>query len=169
MQKPPVPGRVKDIGVSNFVVEILLADPSCKTVPAVNQVELHPKNPSPKLPRLLQVEGHPRHCVVVSGLDELAARQRQHVEKACGGEGGDDGLVWRLQRGTSVSPKSVTVARIEADFELDGWELSSEEMRQLSSLKERFKVCGDGWLPVKGFFGDDGTDASRGTSAEATM
>ena len=43
---------VADIGVSNFAIknlEKLLNDPSCKTVPAVNQIELHPNCPSPKL------------------------------------------------------------------------------------------------------------------------
>ena len=52
-------------------------------------------------------------------------------------------------------PKSVTQARIEKNFELDGWSLSSEQVRELDSLKDRFKVCGDAWLPVKVFFGDD--------------
>jgi glycerol 2-dehydrogenase (NADP+) len=63
--------------------------------------------------------------------------------------------MWGLQRGTSVIPKSVTPSRIEGNFELDGWELTEDEMKQLSSLKDRFKVCGDAWLPVKVFFGDD--------------
>jgi glycerol 2-dehydrogenase (NADP+) len=65
--------------------------------------------------------------------------------------------MWGLQRGTSVIPKSVTSSRIAANFELDGWELSPDEMNQLSSLKGRFKVCGDAWLPdgVKLFFKDD--------------
>lgn len=63
--------------------------------------------------------------------------------------------MWGLQRGTSVIPKSVTESRIKSNFELDGWKLSDEEMKQLSSLPDRFKVCGDAWLPVKVFFGDD--------------
>ena len=64
-------------------------------------------------------------------------------------------LMWGLQRDTSVIPKSVTAKRIEANFDLDGWELSSGEMKQLDSMPERFKVCGDAWLGEKVFFGDD--------------
>ena len=43
LQKLPASGRVKNIGVSNFAIknlEILLNDPSCKIVPAVNQIEV---------------------------------------------------------------------------------------------------------------------------------
>jgi len=57
--------------------------------------------------------------------------------------------VWGLQRGTSVIPKSVTEGRIQSNFELDGVKLSDAEMKELSSLPDRFKVCGDSWLPVK--------------------
>lgn len=64
-------------------------------------------------------------------------------------------LKWGLQRGTSVIPKSVSASRIQANFDLNGWELSKEDVQKLSSLKDRFKVCGDAWLPVKVFFGDD--------------
>lgn len=64
-------------------------------------------------------------------------------------------LVWGLQRGTSVIPKSVTASRIESNFQLDGWSLTDDEIKQLDSLPDRFKVCGDAWLPVKVFFGDD--------------
>jgi glycerol 2-dehydrogenase (NADP+) len=65
--------------------------------------------------------------------------------------------MWGIQRETSVIPKSVTEARIKANFQLDGWELSSDEMVLINGLEERFKVCGDGWLPAgtKIFFGDD--------------
>lgn len=58
-------------------------------------------------------------------------------------------LMWGLQRDTSVIPKSVTASRIESNWQLDGWSLTDEEMKALSSLPDRFKVCGDAWLPVK--------------------
>lgn len=60
MQKLPASGRVKNIGVSNFGIknlEKLLNDPQTKTVPAVNQIELHPNNPSPKLLEYLKQKG----------------------------------------------------------------------------------------------------------------
>ena len=30
-----------------------------------------------------------------------------------------------------------------------------EDMAKIDGIEERFKVCKDGWLPVKVFFGDD--------------
>jgi len=89
MQKLPASGRVKNIGVSNFAIknlEKLLSDESCKTVPAVNQVEvcfsiaplakepahlltnaqLHPNCPSPKLLDYCKEKGI--HCTAYSCL-----------------------------------------------------------------------------------------------------
>jgi hypothetical protein len=37
----------------------------------------------------------------------------------------------------------------------DGISLTSGEMEKIDSMPERFNVCGDDWLPVKLFFGDD--------------
>lgn len=64
-------------------------------------------------------------------------------------------LAWGLQKGFSVLPKSVTESRIQANFEQDGWSLTDDEVKALDGIKERFKVCGDAWLPVKVFFGDE--------------
>jgi glycerol 2-dehydrogenase (NADP+) len=63
--------------------------------------------------------------------------------------------MWGLQKGWSVIPKSVTANRIEANFDLNGWDLTADEVKSLDAIEERFKVCGDAWLPVKVFFGDD--------------
>ena len=67
--------------------------------------------------------------------------------------------MWGLQRGTSVIPKSVTESRIKANFELDGWCLDDAEMEHINSMKGRFKVCDEEWLPEemygKVFLGDD--------------
>ena len=161
MQKLPETGKVKNIGVSNFGIknlEKLLNDPTCKTVPAVNQVELHPNNPSPKLIKYNAEKGiHSTAYSCLGSTDSPLYKDKTLLEIA--GEKGKSPqqvlLMWGLQRDTSVIPKSVTKSRIEKNFDLDGWSLFPEEMEKLNNLKDRFKVCGDGWLPVKVFFGDD--------------
>ncbi|MCJ1365985.1 hypothetical protein MMC16_005110 [Acarospora aff. strigata] len=161
MQKLPATGKVKNIGVSNFGIknlEKLLNDPTCTIVPAVNQIELHPNNPSPKLVAFNKEKGI--HCTGYSCLGstnsplykdptllKLAENKGKTPQQVL--------LMWGIQKGWSVIPKSVNKERIEKNFELDGWDLTSDEVHQLDNLKDRFKVCGDGWLPVKVFFGDD--------------
>ena len=61
--------KVRRLGVSNFAIknlEKLLNDPTCKTTPAVNQIELHPNNPSPKLIEYCKEKGI--HCTAYSCL-----------------------------------------------------------------------------------------------------
>jgi len=161
MQKLPASGRVRAIGVSNFGIKNLnklFESPNFKTVPAVNQVELHPNNPSPKLIEFNKSKGiHTTAYSCLGSTDSplmkdqtlaaIAKKHNRNIQQTL--------LVWGLQRGTSVIPKSVTESRIIENFNLDGFNLSDEEMKQLSSLPDRFKVCGDDWLPVKVFFGDD--------------
>ncbi|KKK25264.1 putative glycerol dehydrogenase Gcy1 [Aspergillus rambellii] len=161
MQKLPATGKVRNIGVSNFGIknlEILLNDPSCKIVPAVNQIELHPNNPSPKLVAYNTSKGI--HSTGYSCLGstnsplykdptllQMAEKKGKTPQQVL--------LVWGLEKGWSVIPKSVSKSRIDANFELDGWNLTAEEVTQLDNLKDRFKVCGDAWLPIRVFFGDD--------------
>lgn len=161
MQKLPATGKVKNIGVSNFGIknlEKLLNDPSCKIVPAVNQIELHPNNPSPKLVAYNTSKGI--HSTSYSCLGstnsplykdpillKLAEKKGKTPQQVL--------LLWGIQKGRSVIPKSVNPARIDGNFELDGWELTEDEIKELDDLKDRFKVCGDSWLPIRVFFGDD--------------
>lgn len=161
MQKLPATGKVRNIGVSNFGIknlEKLLNDPSTKIVPAVNQIELHPNNPSPKLVAYNTSKGI--HSTGYSCLGstnsplykdptllQLAEKKGKTPQQCL--------LQWGIQKGWSVIPKSVSKERIDTNFELDGWNLTDEEVNQLDNLKDRRKVCGDSWLPIKVFFGDD--------------
>jgi glycerol 2-dehydrogenase (NADP+) len=161
MQKLPATGKVRNIGISNFGIknlEKLLNDPSCKITPAVNQIELHPNNPSPKLVAYNMSKGI--HCTGYSCLGstdsplyrdptllKLAEKKGKTPQQVM--------LVWGIQKGRSVIPKSVNKARIDGNFEIDGLELAADEISQLDNLKDRFKVCDDSWLPIKVFFGDD--------------
>lgn len=161
MQKLPATGKVKNIGVSNFGIknlDILLNDPGFKIMPAVNQIELHPNCPSPKLLDYCNQKGIHVTAYSCLGSTDSPLYKNSQLKKLAENKGKTVQqvlLMWGLQRGTSVIPKSVTAGRIEANYELDGWELTGDEMKQLSSMPERFKVCGDAWLPVRVFFGDD--------------
>ncbi|KAF2447902.1 aldose reductase [Karstenula rhodostoma CBS 690.94] len=161
LQKLPESGRVKNIGVSNFAIknlEKLFASKDFKTTPAVNQIELHPNNPSPKLLDYLKEKGIHATAYSCLGSTDSPLYKNEELKKIAEKKGKSVQqvlLLWGLQRGTSVIPKSVTESRIKANFEVDGWELTEEEQKAISGLTERFKVCGDDWLPVKVFFGDD--------------
>jgi glycerol 2-dehydrogenase (NADP+) len=139
-------------------LEILLNAPTTKVVPAVNQIELHPNNPSPKL-----VEYSTSKGIHTTGYSCLGSTNSplcqdpvvQEIMNKTGKTAPQILIKWGLQKGWSVIPKSVNEDRIKSNFEIDGWELDPEDVDKLSSLKDRFKVCGDSWLPVRVFFGDD--------------
>lgn len=161
MQKLPATGKVRNIGVSNFGIknlERLLGAPTTKIIPAVNQIELHPFNPSPKLVAYNTSKGiHSTGYSCLGSTDsplydepailQIAEKKGKTPQQVL--------LVWGLQKGWSVIPKSVNKERIEKNFQLDGWELTPEEVDQLSTLEDRFKICDDDWLPIRVFFGDD--------------
>ncbi|KEZ46784.1 GCY protein [Scedosporium apiospermum] len=161
MQKLVGTGKARNIGVSNFGIrnlERLLNDESCKIVPAVNQIELHPCNPSPKLVAYNTSKGiHSTgySCLGSTNSPLYTNKTLLDIAAAKGRTPQQVLLMWGLQKGWSVIPKSVSEDRIKANFEVDGWELTEEEIKRLDAIPERFKVCGDAWLPVKVFFGDD--------------
>ncbi|KIV84347.1 hypothetical protein PV11_00131 [Exophiala sideris] len=162
MQKLLDTGKVRNIGVSNFQIrhlERLVADPSCNVVPAVNQIELHPGNPSSKLLAYCTSKGI--HCTAYSCLggatDNPLFKEpvMGQIAHAIGKTPAQILLMWSLQRGTSIIPKSVTPSRIDENFQLDDWGLAKNEMEALDGIKTRFKVVQDSWMPIKVFFGDD--------------
>jgi glycerol 2-dehydrogenase (NADP+) len=127
-------------------------------VPAVNQIELHPCNPSPKLVAYNTAKGIHSTGYSCLGSTNSPLYTNATLLDLAGAKGKTPQqvlLAWGLHKGWSVIPKSVTAARIEANFGLDGWSLTDDEVKSLDAMKERFKVCGDSWLPVKVFFGDD--------------
>lgn len=170
LQKLPATGQVKNIGVSNFGItnmKKLLDDPSTKIVPAVNQIELHPNNPTFKLVDFCASKGI--HCTGYSclGSTDSPLYKNANLKKIADAKGltvQQVLLLWGLQHGWSVIPKSVTKERIIKNFEIDGHSLTSDEMKELDSMPERFKVCGQGWLPIKIWFGED--DGCPGTSPQ---
>jgi glycerol 2-dehydrogenase (NADP+) len=52
-------------------------------------------------------------------------------------------LMWGLQSGTSVIPKSITPSRISKNFEMDVWALQEDQQTAISGIKTRFKIVND--------------------------
>ncbi|KAJ9114023.1 hypothetical protein QFC22_005843 [Naganishia vaughanmartiniae] len=147
MEKLVETGKARAIGVSNFGIrnlETLLA--SAKVVPAVNQIELHIN---------WSVMSKGIHVTAYSclGSTDSPLNKDETLKSIADAHGRSIQqvlLVWGLKRGTSVIPKSVTESRIKANFDLDGLDLTDDEMNKLNGLTDRFKVCNE-WLPEKIF------------------
>lgn len=162
MQKLLGTGKVKNIGVSNFVIsnmEKLLNDPRTTVVPAVNQIELHPNMPSPKTIEYMKSKNI--HCTgycCLGSSDTPLAKDKTllKVAEEVGKTPQQVMLQWALARDTSVIPRSTNAGRIKANFDLDGWSLTAEQVKAVSSLPDRYKVCGQSWLPVNVFFNEEG-------------
>jgi len=129
-------GRARSIGVSNFQVAHLerLAEET-ETVPAVNQIELHPY--------LLnaEVDAYGRdHGIATQAWSPIAQGavlddpEIVAIAEQVGRSPAQVVLRWHLQRGTIVFPKSATPARIEENFKLFDFELSDDDVERISAL-----------------------------------
>jgi len=129
-------GRARAIGVSNFLahhLEDLLRH--SQMVPAVNQVEFHPRLVQPELLKFcqdhnIQVEAwSPLMQGQVADephIQELAARYHKTPAQVV--------LRWDLQHQVVTIPKSIHANRIAENAQLFDFELSQEDMNALDAL-----------------------------------
>ncbi|WP_322857813.1 aldo/keto reductase [Mycobacterium shigaense] len=129
-------GRARSIGVSNFQPEHLdrLAGGS-ETVPAVNQIEVHPYFANER------VRAYGRdHGIVTEAWSPIAQGKvlgDAVVGKIADGLGKTPAQVvlrWHIQRGDVVFPKSVTLERVKSNFEIFDFELSDADVDAISAL-----------------------------------
>ena len=129
-------GRARSIGVSNFQIEHLerLAS-EADTVPAVNQIEVHPYLTNEA------VRGYGQeHGIVTEAWSPIAQGGvledptiTQIAEKA-GKTPAQVVLRWHIQRGDIVFPKSVTPSRMEENFDLFDFDLDASDMEEITGL-----------------------------------
>jgi 2,5-diketo-D-gluconate reductase A len=131
-------GRIRSIGVSNFEPEHLTAlVDATGIVPAVNQVELHPRLPQTELREL-----HARLGVATEAwgpLGQGSLLTDPVVAAVAGGAGRTPAQVlirWHMQLGNIVIPKSVNPERIASNFDVFDFELSEKDMAAISSLDD---------------------------------
>ena len=138
-------GRVRAIGVSNFMPEYLerLLD-QATVVPAVNQIEVHPYFQQSALQRM-----HAEHGIVTQawspiggitsyrGMDKrsfddptLLEIARTHSKSAA-----QVMLRWHLQQGRSAIPKSVKRERIAENFAVFDFELTRDQLASIDALE----------------------------------
>ena len=130
-------GRAKAVGVSNFQpahLQRLLEETG--TVPAVNQIELHPHLQQP-VPRAF----HADHGIATEawsplgqGKDLLQEQKLVALAEKHGRTPAQIVLRWHLQLGNVVIPKSVTPSRIKENIDVFGFELDAGDMDELAGL-----------------------------------
>jgi 2,5-diketo-D-gluconate reductase A len=129
-------GRAHSIGVSNFQVEHLKRlEAETETLPAVNQIELHPYF----LNEQVRSYGEERGILTEawSPIAQGAVLEDPTITEIAERAGKSSAQVvlrWHIQRGSIVFPKSTTPARIKENFELFDFELDADEMSKLTGL-----------------------------------
>jgi diketogulonate reductase-like aldo/keto reductase len=130
-------GRARAIGVSNFTERHLnrLFDET-GVVPAINQIELHPR-----LPQADMRTFHGQHGIVTEawspigqGKGLLEDPTLASIADAVGRSPAQVVLRWHMQLGNVTIPKSVTPDRIQQNIEVFDFELSDADMGSISAL-----------------------------------
>lgn len=145
LEKLLTDGKVRAIGVSNFMVEHLSALLEKATVvPAVNQIELHPYFQQ----REVQAFGA-EHGILTQAWSPIGGitfyRDGEHtstlqdpvigdIAQAHGKSPAQVMLRWHLQAGRSVIPKSTKPQRISENFDVFDFELSADQVVAIDAL-----------------------------------
>ncbi|MFJ9814791.1 aldo/keto reductase [Streptomyces sp. NPDC101151] len=146
LEKLYADGRVKAIGVSNFLPEHLqrlIAETS--VIPAVNQIELHP-HLQQRAAREVHAEqgiateawsplGQGKGLLEVPAVVAIAQKHNRTPAQVV--------LRWHIQLGNIVIPKSVTPSRIKENIEVFDFSLDAEDLAAISALNEDRRIGPD--------------------------
>ncbi|MBA2937000.1 aldo/keto reductase [Paenibacillus sp. CGMCC 1.16610] len=131
-------GKIKAIGVSNFLPDRLMdLIVHNEIVPAVNQVETHPFYQQTESAAFMKEQGvkHQSWAPFAEGLNNMfgnevlvsiAEKHNKSVAQVV--------LRWLVQREVVVIPKSVRKERIVENFDIFDFELSADDIEQISTL-----------------------------------
>jgi len=144
-EKLAADGRARAIGVSNVEPEHLnrLAAHT-DTVPAVNQIELHPG-----FQQARSREFHARHGIVTEAWSPIAQGKVldepviTELARQYGRSPAQIVLRWHIQLGNVAFPKSVTPSRIAENIDIFDFELSDEDMTAIATLDRGMRTGPD--------------------------
>lgn len=138
-------GRVRSIGVSNFMgehLERLVGETG--VVPVLNQIELNPRLQQAELRAL-----HDRMGIVTQSWTPLGQGQSfdaPPVREAAARTGKSPAQVilrWHLQLGVSVIPRSTRAAGLAENLDLADFTLTDEDMAAIATLDEGVRTGPD--------------------------
>lgn len=151
-------GLVRHIGVSNFGVSLIRDLLSYARIrPEVLQVESHPHLVQAKLLRYCQQEQIAFTAFSPLGAGSYVALNMATSDQSVLGEARIDAIArrhgkspaqvvlrWGVQRGTAVIPKTTRPERLRENLDIFQFELTDEEMKQVSNLdrNQRFNDPG---------------------------
>jgi diketogulonate reductase-like aldo/keto reductase len=144
LEKLLADGRVRAIGVSNFMPDALrrlLAETS--VVPAVNQIEVHPYFQQKELQRV-----HAKHGIrtqawsPIGGITSYRGGEKstfddpalQRIAREHGKSPAQVMLRWHLQEGRAVIPKSIRPERIAENLSVFDFELTDGQIAEIDAL-----------------------------------
>jgi len=145
LEKLLADGRVRAIGVSNFMTDHLHALREQSTiVPAVNQIEVHPYFSQPDVRKtnaelgIVTQAWSPIGGITSYRGDSSKSTFTDPVILGIAGVHGKSAaqvmLRWQLQLGHSVIPKSVRRERIAENFDVFDFELTADQMAEIEAL-----------------------------------
>lgn len=149
-------GAAKSIGVCNFYPEALDELDKAGFTPAVNQIEIHPG-----FSQRDQREDNARRGIVTESWSPLG-QGKNLTDPTIGAIASNHGVSvaqaiirWHIQRGEVVIPRSSKVERVRENFDVFGFELSEDEVKEIEQLDR-----------TDGRVGPDPREFNTGTSAE---
>lgn len=130
-------GLARAVGVSNYSVSQL--DELIRVsgeAPAVNQIRW-----GPTLYDAHEIENHRRRGVVLEGYSPFKSTDLRHpalaeVAKRHGVTPAQVVVRWHVDHGVVVIPKSATPQRIAVNYDVFGFSLEDEELRQIDCLSD---------------------------------
>lgn len=140
-------GKTRSIGVSNFHrphLERIIAESG--TVPAVDQIELHPAFAQRELRAFSEPLGIRTEAWGPLGQGKYDLFAESAVADAAAAHGVSPAQVvirWHLQQGIIVFPKSNSRARMSENFDVFGFELTDAEVAAIDALDRGQRVGSD--------------------------
>lgn len=145
LEKLYTEGRVKAIGVANYLVPFLTELESyASIIPAVNQVEFSPYLYLKDLEKVCQQKKIQlqAYTPLVRGIrmnDSKLQRISQKYDKTPA----QIILRWALQHGVSSIPKSANLQRIKENFDVFDFEINQTDMNFIDTFNENLRVVED--------------------------